>query len=562
MRSAAETLRRAAKLAKTGRTAEAATLYREVLARYPANRRAQQGLEELGGGGAAPAALLAGLAQMAREGRIPQAQREARGLVALYPDDPALAGMAGAIAVAAGDAPAAETLCQRALDARPTDADAAYNLGLALHAQGRADDAARAYEKTLDLRPGHAQALNNLGALHRDRGRHKAARAAFARAVALDPDNLDARANLGLSQRELGDTAEAKETFAALLTRAPDHAAARQDFAQLHRFTTGDADLGALAAHLDRAGDGADRERLLFAWGKAMDDLGRQADAAAAWREANARRKTALGYAASEDAALFARIRAVWDRPPAPLDTPPALPRPIFIVGMPRSGTTLVEQILASHPQVGACGELHSMTEAAAPLLDPDPPRAPGPDALREVRAQYRTRFTALAGDRPMATDKMPLNFRWIGAILSALPEATVIHVDRDPQAVAFSLFRHRFASDGNRYAYDAGDIRAYLHLHQDLMAFWKARFGRRIHRLSYRRLIENQEAETRAMLTACGLAWDPACLDFHRTERVIATASGQQVRRSLYRGSDTAWRAYASHLPELFSGPAPDAVG
>jgi tetratricopeptide (TPR) repeat protein len=558
MPSAAETLRRAAKLAKAGRAGEAAALYREVLARYPANRRAQEGLAALSAGDTAPQALLSGVVQMAQAGRVAEARRDAEALQPLYPDDPALAGLLGALCVAAGEPAAAEPHCRRALAARPGDADAAYNLGLALQAQNSPDEAAAAYERALEANPRLAEAWNNLGALHRDRGRHAEAAAAFARAAALSPDNLDARANLGLCQRELGEAKAAKETFAALLARAPDHAPARQDFAQLHRFSEGDPELVALEAHLARAGESADRERLLFALGKAMDDLGRHAEAAEAWREANARRRAALGHDAAEDAALFARIRAVWDAPPAPLDAAPARPRPIFVLGMPRSGTTLVEQILASHPQVAACGELPLLTDAAAPLLDPEPPAAPGPDALRRVRETYLAGLAPLAGDRPVATDKMPLNFRWIGAILTALPEAAVIHVDRDPRAVAFSLFRHRFASDGNRYAYDADDIRRYLSLHDDLMAFWETRFPGRIHRLSYKGLIEDQEAVTRGLLAACGLPWHSACLDFHRTERAIATASGQQVRRALYRGSDAAWRAYAAHLPELFEGLAP----
>jgi tetratricopeptide (TPR) repeat protein len=367
-----------------------------------------------------------------------------------------------------------------------------------------------------------------------------------------DPGNLQALANLGLCQRELGQRDAATTSFRRLLERDPDNAPARQDLALLHRFgSSDDPELAALEAHLERCAAPSDRARLLFGRAKAMDELDRRADAFADWAEGNRLRKAELGYDIAQDRDVFAAIRTRFDPPPEQLSPDAsARPRPIFILGMPRSGTTLAERILARHPKVQALGELPLMTEAAAPLLDrPGPPDV---GALRRVRDSYLAGLAARSDGRPVVTDKMPLNFRWIGAILTALPEACVVHMQRDPRAVGFSLFRQRFASSGNGYAYDLADIAAYIGLHDALMTHWHTVFPGRIFTLDYEALTEDQEPWTRALLDACGLDWDAACLAPQEGAGAVSTASGQQVRERIYRGSSDEWRRYEAWLAQL----------
>jgi len=547
------TLRRAAQAVRKGRLAEAAGLYREVLARFPANRRALEGLAALGPAArAAPPHLLAGLAAQAQAGRLAEAWAEAQSLADAYPQDVALATLASGIAAAAGRAPEAEAHARRALALAPDNAVARYNLGLALQMQDRPVEAIATYEQVLRTAPRMAEARNNLGALLRDAGHHAEAAACFARAVADDPGNLQALANLGLCQRELGQRDAAIGSFRRLLELDPDNAPARQDLALLHRFTPDDSELAALEAHLARCTAPSERARLLFARAKALDELDRRADAFADWAEANRLRKAELGYDIAQDEGVFAAIRARFDPPPEPLSPDAqATPRPVFILGMPRSGTTLAERILARHPGVQALGELPLMTEAAAALLDlPGPPDA---EALRRVRDSYLAGLAARSDGRPVATDKMPLNFRWIGAILTALPEARVVHMRRDPRAVGFSLFRQRFGSNGNGYAYDLADIAAYTGLHDAMMAHWHKVFPGRIFTLAYEALTEAQEPQTRALLAACGLDWNAACLAPHEGAGAVSTASGQQVRERIYRGSSDAWRRYEAWLGRPF---------
>ncbi|HSN72560.1 MAG TPA: sulfotransferase, partial [Steroidobacteraceae bacterium] len=149
-------------------------------------------------------------------------------------------------------------------------------------------------------------------------------------------------------------------------------------------------------------------------------------------------------------------------------------------------------------------------------------------------------------------TDKMPLNFRWIGMILSAFPEAKIIHTKRDPMATCWSIYKRYFFFRGNGYAYDLGDVAEYYRLYADLMAFWHQKYPNAIYDVCYERLTENQEEETRKLLEFCDLEWQEECLNFHKTKRLVKTISATQVRREMYRGSSEAWRKFERHLQPL----------
>jgi hypothetical protein len=224
-------------------------------------------------------------------------------------------------------------------------------------------------------------------------------------------------------------------------------------------------------------------------------------------------------------------------------------PRPIFIVGMPRSGTTLVEQILASHSQVHGGGELRLLFDAIEAAGWQSGP--PEPDRLRSVRESYLSGLAGLDSAGPYVTDKMPGNFWWVGFILSALPEARVINVRRDARATCWSIFKSFFPGEV-RYAYDLRETAAHYRIYADLMKFWHERFPGKIHDIVYEDLIDNQEAETRRLLDYAGLGWEKDCLDFHRTQRAVLTASAAQVRRRLYRGTSQEWRRYEQQLQPL----------
>jgi hypothetical protein len=247
--------------------------------------------------------------------------------------------------------------------------------------------------------------------------------------------------------------------------------------------------------------------------------------------------------------------------PPAALRQAPEMgPRPIFVVGMPRSGTSLVEQILASHSHVHGAGELDLLRRSVLPSMEKalaEGAFAPGAADLSAIADTYRAGLARLSTDAAVVVDKLPGNAKWLGFALSAMPEAKAVWVTREPMATAWSIFRTYFPAKGLGYTSDLADILAYQRLQDRLAERWAALFPGRFLRFSYEALTEAQEKETRRLLAFCGLGWEDACLLFHENARAVRTASALQVRQPLYRGSSRDWMRYEAFVRPLL---APDA--
>jgi hypothetical protein len=297
-----------------------------------------------------------------------------------------------------------------------------------------------------------------------------------------------------------------------------------------------------------------------FALSKAYDDIGEIDRAFECLNEANRLKKKALGYSIERERNDFARIKSWFTtqgfaaRPDA-AHTEPGTRRPIFIVGMPRSGTTLVEQILASHSQVFGAGELETVGRILNPLLKrpaAGPTDAINHETFSRLRKSYLENLEALHCAEAVITDKLPGNFKCIGLLLAAMPEAKIVHLRRDPAATCWSIFKHHFGGGGHGYSYDLVDVAECYGLYADLMEFWHRTFPGRVYDLNYESLTENQEHETRSLLEYCGLDWEDQCLAFHETRRSVQTLSRQQVRQPMYQGSSQAWRKYEAHLAPM----------
>lgn len=589
--SAEMILSKARSLARSGQPMQAARLLRALLDRHPANRKAQAAMAELiatsarAAGAALPAAARALTAGKAAEalGLADQIAHRAPCL----PDLHILRGFAlAALARPAEARPAFETallLAPDRIDARmglgnaafalrdltvavtafsdvlarqPDNIDAANNLGLALTEADRPDEALPHLRRAAEARPDRAQGPFNLANCLRALGQVAEAQSEYERALALDPGHWGAANNLGTLLRETGDRAGAEAAFRRALAIRPDAAESRRNLAEVKRFTPDDPDLDELRKASERARtDTRARMNLCFALGKALDDLGQVDDAFAAFDEGNRLRRQLYPYDPAVDDLLFDTLHRLFDTLPAPLDAAPAPFRPVFVTGMMRSGTSLVEQILAAHPDVAAGGELEAMTRAALPLAEraaTDGDFRLDAATLGSVRDAYLSQTARIAAGKPVLTDKMPMNFRWIGFILGALPEARVLHLRRDPMAVGWSTFRTCFTARGNGWAWSLEDIGRFHRRHDALMDYWHRRFPGRIVEVNYEALTEDPEPQSRALVDAAGLSWHPACLDFASARTQIRTASAMQVRRGLYRGSNEQWRAYDRHLEPL----------
>jgi tetratricopeptide (TPR) repeat protein len=449
----------------------------------------------------------------------------------------------------------------KALQIKPDYAEAHNNLGNTLNNLGKHEQAIASLTKALQIKPDYAEAHNNLGNVLKELGKHEEAIASYSKALQLKPDYAKAHNNLGNVLKVVGKHEEAIASLTKALQIKPDYAEAQRVLGTIKTYKTNDPQI---ARMLDLVADPSisenEKMHLGFALGKAFDDIG---DAERAFRyflEGNHLRKKELGYNIDSDKRLFSLIKSTFatDKLPTLEEIQPVTgykKQPIFIVGMPRSGTTLVEQILASHSQIYGAGELIFLNKIVKPVLRNI--KKPHFNKLTintiiSVLNSYLAKLDNLGDGEPRITDKMPLNFRWIGFILTAMPEAKVINLQRDPVATCWSVFKQGFSSKGNGYAYDLVDVAEYYKLYIDLMDFWRGRFPNQFYDLDYESLTENQEEETRKLIKYCALDWEDQCLEFHKTKRAVNTASSFQVRQAMYKGSSEAWRKYEAHIQPM----------
>jgi tetratricopeptide (TPR) repeat protein len=456
---------------------------------------------------------------------------------------------------------------ERAIALRPEDAAALNDLGNALQALGRHDAAIARYERAIALRPDVASAHNNLANSLHALGRHKAAITEYERAIALKPDGAEAYANMGEALKEMGRLDAARDAFERAIAREPERAGLYLGLADVTRFAADDAHLKAMETLQENARGLPPQERieLGFALGKALADLGRCEESFRQLRQANASKRREISYDEPTSLALLDRVAATFTRETMTRhrDAGAVSPLPIFIVGMPRSGTTLVEQILASHPRVFGAGELPDFGEVVAQhVAFPEAVTTLDPASLRRIGTAYCARLGARAPDAAGITDKTPSNFLFAGLIALALPQARIIHVRRDPGDTCFSCFATLFSA-GQPFAYDLGELGRYYRAYDRLMAHWRRVLpeGTMIE-LRYEALVADLAGEARRLVAFCGLDWDAACLAFHRTPRVVRTASAAQVRQPIYRSSLGRARAYGDLLRPLLDALGPDLAG
>jgi tetratricopeptide (TPR) repeat protein len=473
---------------------------------------------------------------------------------------------------------------RRALQLRPDVGEVWNNLGNIQIELGCAAEAINSFRRALELKPDLVRSHNNLGNAQRELGDLDAAVASYRRALERDPACADAHTGLAIALRLQGRMAEAEsscrlaleldanhptavETWAelksdrgefavaeALYRRAKlvdaDAAEAWAGIARLKRMTRADEGWLAEALRLVEQGLPARREvHLRYALGKYYDDVGEYAAAFVEYRRAN---ELAKGGRPVHDRSAVRRAvdrliqfseREGWRGAPGAANPSE---RPVFIVGMPRSGTTLAEQILASHRAVAAAGELPFWNTAAARVA------AGEPSGLPELARQYLGVLEGVSSEALRVVDKMPGNFWYLGMIHGALPRARIIHLQRDPRDTCLSIYFQNFGAV-HSYANDLEDLAHYYGEYARLMRHWRESLPAQVLlEVRYEELVEDLEGSSRRMLEFLGLPWEPACLEFHRTARPVATFSKWQARQRINSSSVARWRHYQPFLEPL----------
>jgi tetratricopeptide (TPR) repeat protein len=444
---------------------------------------------------------------------------------------------------------------REALRQRPDFAECHNNLGSTLLTLGDADAAVGHLEQAVRLRPDFALAHYNLGNALRERNQVAEGVASYRRALRLKPDLALAHAALGEASLEQGDRQSAESHFRGALRLDPLSPHVLLNLAEHNLYTAADPGIDQLRSWLADPRLSPDfASQLHFTLGHLLDRAGATDEAFDHFRRGNALRRSLFqqsgtAFDPAEHTRHIDRLTAAYSseyfRRVQGFGLDSELP--VFIVGMPRSGTTLVEQILAQHPEVYGAGELKDVGRIASRL-----PEILDAATTRDLAAAHLRRLTQLGGPAARVTDKMPENFLHLGLIATLFPKACVLHCRRDPRDVCVSCFLQFFK--GLNYTWDLDDLGRYYRDYERLMAHWAAVLPLPTLEVAYEDLVANQEAMSRRLVDFCGLAWDERCLKFYENRRPVQSMSKGQVRQPMYRSSVGRWRRYEAHLGPLLS--------
>ena len=510
-----------------------------------------------------PQDQITALANLYQSGQMTKTEQACRELLQLYPQSLFVMSVLAVTFSVQGKLQEAVQAYNRVIQLKPDHAEAYNNRGSTLYNHGQLEGAIKDYEKAIQLKPDFGPAYANRGGIKHEIGDSESALKDLNRAIELSPGNANAYKNKAIISTERGKFTEGVAHLEKALEIDPAFADAHRTLSQYKKYKADDPHIPLMEKLVEAATtNDNDRTHLSFALAKAHDDLKDYAASFHYIKIANDLIKKRIGYSIDNERKVFEGTKKLFSRQIPSVSASESTVCPVFIVGMPRSGTTLTEQILASHSMVHGAGELTTMGELIGPLVEQKLNDPKMPDITLEevqgIREGYLKAIKALEVSEQVITDKMPANFRLIGLIISAFPEAKIVHMNRDPMAVCWSNYKYYFAalmSGSGRalgFSSDLDDLAEYYKLYLDLMAFWRERFPGRIYDLDYESLTLNQEDETRRLLEFCELDWEDNCLDFHETSRVVKTASLSQVRKKIYTGSSEAWKKYEKYLEPL----------
>lgn len=505
--------------------------------------------------------MILGTARL-RAGQAEAAEAAFRDALALAPGlMHARLGLGNALS-AQNDHRAALALYREAAAADPAAPEPAQSVANALLALGEPEAGAEALARALTRHPRHPLLRQLHARALRAAGRGAEALVEAETVTALAPRDPEAWGLRASCRRDLGDFDGAREDLDRALSLSPNHPMALALRWQDDPLPPEHPDRVRIEVLAEDPGLGATERALLSqVLFRAEDAEGDTEAAFAHLTRAKSLLAGAQPYDMAAEKAVFSALRVAFPAPlPAlPAGLPEASPRPIFIVGMPRSGTTLAEQILAGHSAVSAAGELDALERALAPLGwgDGQTGAAPGAEDLVRLRESYLAALARRAEGRAVVTDKTPLNFRWLGFALAALPEARVLVMRRDPAATCWSNYTQIFTGRANGFGNDLAETAEMYRMHLDLIAHWQALFPGRIATVDYEALTEAPETEAPKLVAAAGLDWEPGCLALTERRGPVRTASAAQVRQKIYTGSSAAWRRYEAHLGPMLDGLA-----
>ena len=436
-----------------------------------------------------------------------------------------------------------------------------YMLGALLHVEKYFEEAENIIKEYLTINPNSAEAFNLLGANYIEQNHYQDAVNAYRSSIKMKPESADAYNNIAWAYRAMGKKHEAILNFeqAFLIDNTATEALSGLLMLKTFKEQSKEFDLAEQCLNKPNLST-KQKTELEFAIGKAYEDIAHYEKAFTYFKKANQTWRRSLNYQIQDDQEFFSKLKDTF--PPQPnFDDKCTIAdntlQPIFILGMPRSSTTLIEQIVSAHSKVVGGGELPFLERL---LLDPQHNalfQTKSRETLNKIALSYYESINKqiLNETTPSSiyvTDKLPLNFRFIGVILQAFPKAKIIHCRRDPMDTCLSLYKHHFPMANHGYAYNLKELGQYYNLYEDLMQHWHRVAPGKILDIQYEALLDNFESDVKKMLTFCGLEFEIDCLEFQNNKRVVRTASSDQVRQGLFKSGSGRWLNYEKQLAEL----------
>ena len=486
-----------------------------------------------------------------KTGKISESLTAIKKIVNINPQDPLAHYNLGNTYGQLAEFSKAEESYKKAISLKPNFTEAYYNLGNIFKNNFKLEEAEKYYKQAISLKPDYADAYNNLGIVLEELRKLNESEICYKKVIALQPNYADAYHNLGSNLEQQGKLKDAQLNFEKAIIINPGLTEAHRQLSSIKKFDKYDNQYDLLQKlYLDKNISDEQLCHINFSLAKIYEDLENFESAFKHFEEGNKIKKKLLNYNIKKDVELFNQIKLSFNKIEK---NTPSIKRnkndltPIFIIGMPRSGTTLVEQIISSHSKVSGLGELPFVLQIgfkiATGLLEYDS------ETIIKFRSDYLEKIKHFSEKNLIIIDKMPQNFLYIGLIATSFPEAKILHIKRNPAAVCWANYKQWFKSKDLSYSNSIDDIIKYYNLYEDLMNFWKELFNDRIYEVDYESLTVSHEDEIKKLIKYLDLNWEEGCLSPEKNKRAVTTASNKQIRDKIYKGSSQKWKNYKPFL-------------
>ena len=492
-----------------------------------------------------------------KTGKISESLTAIKRIVNISPQDPLAHYNLGNTYSKLADFSKAEESYKKSISLKPNFPEAYYNLGTIFENNSKLEEAEKYYKQAISLKPDYADAYNNLGIVLEELRKLNESEICYKKVIALKPDYADAYHNLGNNLEQQGKLKDAQIYFEKAIIINPDLAKTHRQLSSIKKFHKYDNQYHLLQKlYLDKNISDEQLCHINFSLAKIYEDLENFEKAFKHFKEGNKIQKKLHNYNIKKDIDLFNQIKLSFKQIEKNM---PTIKRnksdliPIFIIGMPRSGTTLVEQIISSHSKVSGLGELPFVLQFGSKIATGSVEY--NSETVLKFRNNYLEKIKNFVDNSLIITDKMPQNFLYIGLIMASFPEAKILNIKRNPAAVCWANYKQWFKSKDLSYSYSINDTIQYYRLYEDLINFWKKLFNNKIYDVDYETLTINHEDEIKKLIKYLDLNWEEECLYPEKNKRAVTTASTKQIRDKIFKGSSQKWKNYKPFLHGALDG-------